>query len=387
MHVALGLLTLRPGAVGGSESYLRGLLSEYGRGNGPDQVTLIGRHGLRGAYGRFCVGPVRLHETSKYNRSEMPARAVLAMAGAWALPRRIVRGLPTGIDVTHYPLTVPVPRMRTPSVVTLYDLQHHDMPEFFTRSERLYRRWAYDAAATHATRVITASNYAKERIVKVLGVPPERIEVIPSGIDRSRFTLAPSSDEPELPDLPERYMYYPANMWPHKNHGRLLEALARVADERLHLVLSGQVFGGLERLIAGARRLGIEQRFHHLGHVTPEAVPVLYRKAQALVFPSLYEGFGAPPLEAMACGCPVASSARASLAEVCGDAALVFDPYDVEDIARGIERVAADEDLRARLRRAGIERAAAFSWERAARGHTAAYAAAARTVPTSKTPS
>jgi glycosyltransferase involved in cell wall biosynthesis len=155
-------------------------------------------------------------------------------------------------------------------------------------------------------------------------------------------------------------------MWPHKNHERLLAAFARVPDSDLRLVLTGQTYGR-ERLLAG------HERVLHLGHVAHGDMPALYRGALAVVFPSLFEGFGLPPLEAMACGTPVAASDRGAVAEVCGDAALAFEPEDVEEIAAAIEHVTQDEQLRARLRAAGIARAAGFTWERTAAAHLRAY--------------
>ena len=122
-----------------------------------------------------------------------------------------------------------------------------------------------------------------------------------------------------------------------------------------------------------AKSVGLGGRVHHLGYVEASDVPGLYRGAVAMVFPSLYEGFGAPPLEAMACGCPVASSTRGSLAEVVGDAALHLDPESVEEIADAIARVATDDRLRERLRELGLERARTFTWERAARRHAELY--------------
>jgi glycosyltransferase involved in cell wall biosynthesis len=196
------------------------------------------------------------------------------------------------------------------------------------------------------------------------------------GIDHARFAPEPQDDDEATARrhaLPERFVFYPANLWQHKNHERLIDAFAQVGDDALELLLAGETYGRLEPLLERARRAGVGRRVRHLGHVPPAEVPALLRRATALVFPSLYEGFGAPPLEAMACGCPVASSTRASLAEVCGDAALAFDPEDPGEIAAAIERVATDGELRVDLRDHGLEHAGRFSWEAAARGHVAAY--------------
>jgi glycosyltransferase involved in cell wall biosynthesis len=262
-----------------------------------------------------------------------------------------------------------------PTVVSLHDVQHHDLPGLFSRAERTYRRFAYDRAARSATLVVTQSTHARERVAELAGVDLERIVVVPSGIDHERFRPEGDDDQRKLAGLPlpERFVVYPANAWPHKNHERLIAALAAQDDAELGLVLTGNPYGRLPQLQALAARLGVGDRVRHLGFVPADTVPALYRRALALVFPSLYEGFGTPPAEAMATGTPVASSTRASLAEVCGDAAVTFDPENVESIAAAIARVTGDEALRTELRAKGLANAARFTWSASVDGHLAAY--------------
>jgi glycosyltransferase involved in cell wall biosynthesis len=281
--------------------------------------------------------------------------------------------LPAAIDVVHYPLTVPVPRTKLPRVVTLHDLQHLELPEYFSRGERAFRRLAYEGAARRADVVVTATEHARSMLAERVGVDPGRVVVAPHGVDHGRFHLGASDEVPF--DLPERFLYYPANLWPHKNHARLVEAWARVRDPAC-LVLAGQPYGRLPGLLELARRLGVAGRVCHVGHVDAATLAALYRQAQAVAFPSLYEGFGAPPLEAMACGCPVAASRRASLAEVCGDAAAELEPDDPAQMAAALERLLGDEEERARLRGRGLERAPEFTWRRAAERHLGVYARA-----------
>ena len=177
--------------------------------------------------------------------------------------------------------------------------------------------------------------------------------MIPHGIDHERFHPDGRAREP--------FLLYPANPWPHKNHARLFEAFARVRAGRpeLRLVLTG--YGHSAHVPAG-----VEVR----GHVSLDELAELYRSAASLVFPSLYEGFGLPPLEAMASGCPVAVSNAGSLPEVCGDAARTFDPTSVEELAAAIEEVL---DHPAVWVERGLERARAFDWETCARRHEAVY--------------
>jgi glycosyltransferase involved in cell wall biosynthesis len=287
------------------------------------------------------------------------------------------------VDVLHHAVTVPIPRFAGPTVNTIFDVQHLDLPDFFSHAERRYRTWAYEGAARTATLVVTASEYSKRRLVESAGVAADRVEVVPLGIDRERFSPHGRDADEELLrglDLPPRFAIYPANLWPHKNHARLVEALPLVEDEELHLVLTGQRYGRWEGLLDQARRLGVEDRVHHLGYVPRERLPAIYRAAVGMVFPSLYEGFGAPPLEAMAAGCPVAASSSGSLQEVCGEAALSFDPEWAVEIAAAIDRLASDAGLRATLRATGFERARRFDWAETASRHVSIYERAAATI-------
>jgi glycosyltransferase involved in cell wall biosynthesis len=369
------LLTLFPGRVGGSETNVRGLLGAFAAGQGPDEVVVLANRHVVGPYAGFQRGPVRIEHVRSYRSGDSEPTRLAAMTFAALAPGRVARDMPAGLDVVHYPVTVPIPRFDGPRVITLFDVQHLEMPEFFSRAERTYRRFAYDRAARQATLVITSSEHSRERAIELVGVDPGRVEVVPLGIDHERFRPDPADDHSALAgfDLPERFVVYPANLWPHKNHARLVAALARTSDRSLELVLTGQPYGRLDALMDEARRAGVSERVHHLGFVRSDALPALYRRARALVFPSLYEGFGAPPLEAMACGCPVASSPRASLGELLADAALTFDPEDPAAIAAAIDRVTGDKTLRERLRSAGLERAGRYTWEAAAAGHVAAY--------------
>jgi glycosyltransferase involved in cell wall biosynthesis len=239
-------------------------------------------------------------------------------------------------------------------VTSVLDLQHEVYPQFFSRTELAYRRFAYRAAATGSALVVTISEHAKEAIVGRLGVPAERVRVIYLGIDHERLRPGTERREPIL--------LYPANAWPHKNHDKLLQAfdLIRREHPELRLIFTGSGFESLPQ------HEGVEIR----GHVPRDELIHLYRTAQALVFPSLYEGFGLPPLEAMACGCPVAASNAAALPEILGDACLYFDPRDPEDIAATVlDALATGKALGAR----GLARAQRFSWDECARRHDDVY--------------
>ena len=277
---------------------------------------------------------------------------------AMALQARRTKGVGDQVarfDVMHYPLTVPSPGSDAPTVVTLHDVQHRDLPEFFGPARRSFRRLAYDRAARAAAAVIVTSEFVRGRARDALDLDPSRIHVVPLAIDHTVF-------RPEIEER-ESMILYPARGWPHKNHARLFQAYTSLRETRpqLRLVLTG---GGLERLEP------VPEGVEILGEVSASQLASLYRRAACLVYPSLYEGFGIPPLEAMACGCPVAASNAGAIPEVCGDAAVLFDPTDVEAMAAAMLEADARRDELSTL---GLKRAAEFTWDETARRHEDVY--------------
>jgi len=352
MRVGIGLLTLVPGISGGSETYARELCRALARVGAHEYEALVPTLAPDAADGLGTVVAVG------YRASATVPGRLLAMAGATARPGRLREQLERA-DVVHYPLTVPVPPVGRPTVLTLLDVQHLDLPGLFPRGERLFRRLAYDRAARRAAHVVVISEWVRERVVERLQLEPGRVHAVHLAVDHERFTPDPAVER-------EPFLYYPARPWAHKNHARLYEAFVRVRDARpeLRLVLTG----------AGQDRAGLPDGVDALGDLPLGERVSLYRRAAALVFPSLYEGFGLPPLEAMACGCPVAVSSAGSLPEVVGHAAVLFDPHDPEAIANGVlEALERAHELSA----LGIERAATFTWDATARAHDRVYELAA----------
>lgn len=352
MRVGLSLVTLVPGISGGSETYARELCRALARGGAHDYEALVSTLAPDAGGGLTSV------VATGYRASTTTPGRLFAMGRA-ALRPGALRAQLGRVDLVHYPLTVPVPRVARPTVLTLLDVQHLDLPELFPRGERLFRQLAYDRAARRADQVIVISEWVRQRVIDRLGLDSGCVHAIHLGVDHARFAPAPEVAR-------EPFVLYPARPWPHKNHDRLLEAFARVrrSHPELRLVLTG-VGHDPARLPPG-----VETR----GAVSANELVSLYRRAAALVFPSLYEGFGLPPVEAMACGCPVAASSAGSLPEVVGDAAVLFDPYDAVAIASGIE---AALDRSSQLARLGVERAARFTWDATARAHDAVYELAA----------
>jgi len=352
--VGISLLTLVPGVVGGSETYVRELLRTLGCAGELDYRVLTSA-GLELGDAADARGRVEVTEVGAYPFSATTRGRSLAMARAAFRPGPIRRDMRLGeLDAIHFPLSVMLPRVaRPPAAATIHDLQHEVFPSFFSRPELAYRRRAYAWTARLSRLVITPSVFVAGTIVERLDVPEGRLRVIHHGLDHDRF----------FPDGRERqpFLLYPANRWPHKNHERLFQAVALVRRSRpeLRLVLTGAGHAG------SALPAGVETR----GRVSDEELVDLYRSAFALVFPSLYEGFGTPTLEAMACGCPVASSTAGALSEVVGDAAALFDPGSAEAIADGIERALTEASLPDR----GVAHAARFTWAASARAHEAVY--------------
>jgi glycosyltransferase involved in cell wall biosynthesis len=347
MRVGLSLLTLVPGAVGGSETYARELARALARVGTLEYRAFVPASAADAGEGLPTTVVAEYDSARAGGRSAALARTLARPGPA----RRRYEGL----DVVHYPLTVPVPSLDLPKVVTLHDLQHLDLEANFARWRRAFRAVAYDRAARKADAVIAPSAIVRQGAIERLGIAPGRAHVIPHGLDHALFR---PGDEAR-----GEFLLYPAHGWPHKNHPRLFAALAEL--RRRH--------PGLE-LVLTAYEGPVPEGVRSLGRVPRERLAQLYRTAAALVFPSLYEGFGQPPLEAMACGCPVACSNTTSLPEVVGDAARLFDPTSPEEIVSAVEEVLADPEP---WRRRGLERAAGFTWEQSARAHEAVYRAVA----------
>jgi glycosyltransferase involved in cell wall biosynthesis len=344
--VGISRLSLVPGAFGGSEFATRALLAALAHeGTLPYRVYLppVAPDAAEGL-------PAEV--VGEYRRARTLPERLLAMGLAAARPAPLRRRL-AAADVVHYPLTIRIPPVDRPTVVTLHDLQHLDLPHLFRRGERLFRPVAWHRSVRSAQRVVVPSAFVRDRAVELLALEPEAIRVIPHGLDHARFSPGGGEREP--------FLLYPARPWPHKNHARLYEAFALVRRERpgLRLVLTG---GGHDAPVPAGVELA--------GQVSLDELVSLYRRASALVFPSLYEGFGQPVVEAMACGCPVACSDIPPLAEVAGGAARTFAPGDPDAIAAAVLDVLADPEP---YRRRGLERAAHFTWSAAAAAYESVY--------------
>ena len=391
--VGISLLTLVPGISGGSETYARELCSALARVGELEYRVFVPELAPDAGDGL----PTEVVRDYRASRS-MPGR-IAAMSLAAARPGPLRRALRADeLDAIHFPLSVMLPPiLRPPAATSVLDLQHEHHPEFFGRAELAYRKLVYGWTIRRSRIVIAISEHARQTLLERYDLPPDRVRTIHLGIDHTRFrpgATGLSGSEPQTPgdrgarepdplgqavDRHESvtdvqkdggsgsepqsstgpFLLYPARAWPHKNHGRLFEAFALLRRDRpdLRLVLTNY---------EGPTPDGVESR----GRVSQDEIAELYRSAAALVFPSLYEGFGQPPLEAMACGCPVACSNVASLPEVVGDAARLFDPTRPDEIAAAVADVLRDPGPWIER---GLARAAAFTWDACARAHDEVY--------------
>ncbi len=279
-------------------------------------------------------------------------------------------------DLLHVPVNVGPLARPCPLVVTVHDLSFALYPETFRPLQRLYQAVLARWTARHADRVIAVSESTRADLARLFGVAAERVTVVPNGVDAAYRPLPAEVVEAFRREkgLPERFLLCVGTMEPRKNLPRLLEALARV-PEAPPLVVCGGKGWYYDTIYAAIERLGLASRVRLAGFIPQAELPLWYNAATWFVYPSLYEGFGLPALEALACGTPAIVSRTSSLPEVVGDAALLIDPLDVQALAATLARALQDAELAAGLRAAGPRRAAEFSWSRTAERTAAVYRA------------
>jgi glycosyltransferase involved in cell wall biosynthesis len=274
------------------------------------------------------------------------------------------------LDLFYSPDFVLPPQRHGRRILTTHDLAFHVYPECAVPSLRWYQHGAVSRSVARADLVLADSECTRQDLVRFLQVPAERIEVLHLGVEPA---FRPLEDRGLLEAvraryaLPERFLLTVGTIEPRKNLPRLFAALAGLPEsQRLPLVVAGRPGWLYQESYAAVERLGLPPWVRFLGFVPDADLPALYNLALALVYPSLYEGFGLPPLEAMACGTPVLTSNVSSLPEVVDRAAVLVDPGDVAAIGTGLARLLTDAGLRDGLRAAGLQRARAFTWEKAA---------------------
>ena len=300
---------------------------------------------------------------------------------AWAARR-------AGLDVVHDPMGISpfaVPRRLGPyrRVVTIHDMIPFVYPETHARLTNILFQRYIPRTLRYVDRMITDSEASKRDILRFFDIPESRVQVIACGVS-ARFRPVPAVECEQARQrhgLRQPYILTLGALQARKNLGGLFEAYAELRRRGLRhqLVVVGKKAWKTEGIFRTLTALGLEDDVVLTGYVDDVDLPALYSGASAFAFPSLYEGFGLPPLEAMACGTPVVTSNTSSLPEVVGEAGIMVDPHDVQSLADALERVLTDPALASTLRERGLERARRFTWERAARAHLEIYAELART--------
>ena len=355
MRTAIDARKLHDYGIG---TYVRNLVEHLARQDYDDEYVLFcrdeDREYVRGLGRRFTPQHVRAGNYSIREHISIPVALQYARA-----------------DVFHAPHYVVSPLTMCPYVVTIHDCIHLRFPQYLpNRLAPHYARAMMRTAARRSRRVLTVSNASKQDILHYLGVPAEKVEVVYNALD-SRLATAPTAADitrvRERFQLTSPFILYAGNIKPHKNVDRLIEAYALLRRRGIvgvKLLIIGDQISKYPQLRRLVHRFQLHQHVRFLGFVPDATLAALYRLASVFVFPSLYEGFGLPPLEAMAAGAPVVTSNVSSLPEVVGDAALLIDPTSAESIAVAIGRVLGEPGLRSELVRRGHERVKAFSWER-----------------------
>ena len=354
-RIGVNALYLIPGEVGGTEIYLRRLLAALGSIDRENEyfvfTNLETGADLIPRQSNFHWKPQAVHARFR------PARILWEQT---VLPLEAAR---YRLQVLFNPgFTSPI-LAACASVTVFHDLQHKRHPEYFRWFDLPFWKLLLWASAHRSRRLIAVSEATRQDLVRIYHLSPSRIRVVLHGVEPEFFALDRTATEP--------FVLSVSTLHPHKNLERLIRAYAsRKRDWRLIIAgMRGFSAGTLDALIA---ELGVRDSVELTGWIPREDLLQLYARARAFIYPSTFEGFGMPVLEAMAAGIPVACSDIPPLREVAGEAALFFDPLNEQAISGALERILADAELRAKLEKAGPERARAFTWERAARETLAA---------------
>ena len=366
-RIGVNLTWLVPGNVGGSEDYTVRLLRAFRERDGASDLALT--LFVLPAFTDRYPDLVAAFETvaAPVSGRSRPAR-ILVEATWLAMETRRRR-----LDLVHHAGgTIPVVRT-APSVVTIHDLQPLLLPANFSRVKTAYLRARIGPSARASRLVVVQSEHTRRSVVERLGVPADRVALVPPGIVAP---VATSEGERVAPEgVTEPFFLFPAITYPHKNHVTLVRAFAPVAAERadVSLVLTHRGDVMEDELRATIEHLGLRGRVRRLGYVSDGELEWLYRHAVAMTYPSRFEGFGLPVLEAMSHGCPVIASSAAALPEVVGDAGVLVDPLDVDGWTRAMRALLTDATQRDGLIAAGRRRVRAYRWEDSADHLAAAY--------------
>ena len=327
----------------------------------------------------FQAPGVALERVNRLTRRP-PGRILWEQA---VLPRRLAQ---LGADVVHGLVNVLPLASQVPGVVTVHDLSFLRMPEKFPLAKRLYLARMCPASVAKARRVIAVSTQTADDLIHFFATEAEKIEIVYNGVEPRFRPTQPGRVEEfrRAKGLSARFFFYLGTLEPRKNLVRLVDAYAawrqqaRPSDRDVQLVIAGGKGWFYQAIFRRVRELGLTKWVRFPGFLPRAELPDWYRAAEVFVYPSLFEGFGLPVLEAMACGTPVICSRTPCLLEVVGDAALTFSAESTQELTQALDQVVGQSALQADLRRRGLAQAQKFSWERTARETMAVYRMAAR---------
>lgn len=364
--------------MGGVETYLHGLLNHLPVVAPDDTFTLLLGSDDQG--GGIFPANITISQVKTYTKPD-PRWYInlltIAVLNADFHSRMINK---CQADVVHYPFTLLFPPVtHKPTVLTFHDMQQEFYPAFFSLRERVYRARTYKTSAQRATRIIAISHHVKHCLVNTYQIQPEKIDVVYNGCDQN-FRIIDNHETLRKVQaqygLDRPFMFYPAASWPHKNHVRLLDALALLVKHKHfdgQLVLTGIAKDQSKTICTRIKTLGLEKHVKLLGYLHYDDLPYIYNLARLLVFPSLFEGFGIPLVEAMACGCPVLAANCTAIPEVLADAGMLFNPSSVGDMAAKIWSVWNDDVKLDAMKLMGLRRAELFTWGNTAKGTIQTY--------------
>ena len=318
------------------------------------------------------------HETHGVELMPYRDAGLRVLGPQFELPLRMRRD---GAQLIHGPANaLPLLRLGLPGVVTIHDLAIYDHPEWFPSGQWFATRVVVPQSARRARMIICPSEATKRATIRLFGIEPERCRVIPHGVE-TEFALPASpsvkADVKARYGLPDRYLLQLGTVQPRKNYVTSLRALARIPPpQRLPLIVAGAFGWKYDAVVDAVRELNLADWVRFVGYAGMPDLPALYQMAQAVLFPSLDEGFGLPLLEAFAAGTPVVASNAGAIPEVAGDAALLSAPEDAQALADNLLRLLTDQAIRERQVAAGRARAALYTWSASAAAHRDVYESA-----------
>ncbi len=288
----------------------------------------------------------------------------------WDLARLLRTDRP---DLVHVQYTAPL-LTDVPTVVTVHDVSFLEHPEYFTRARRTQLKVTVARTVKRASRIVTVSEFSRDAILRAYGLPPEKVRVVPNAANPEFRVIGREKAQKTVREqfhLNAPFIFSVGDLQPRKNQIGLIEAFAQLLTEHPqlphHLVLTGKETWFAAKVKDAARASGYASRIRFTGFVSDQDLLQLYNACDCFVFPSFYEGFGLPILEAMACGRAVACSNTSAMPEVADGAGLLFDPNQTGEIKRALADILLDTELRGRMERLGVQRAAFFNWEKSAR--------------------